>query len=71
MLLMALEAAEKLTGRPIHANVYGPEEWPEMQLDPVIRAILEGPMLELHLAEDADHKNDQPRDNGPSEGHPT
>ena len=53
-LLMALKTAEKLTGRPIHTNVYGDAEWPKAQRDPVIQAILEGPTLELRLAEGAD-----------------
>lgn len=51
-LLMALKAAERSTGRPIHANVYGTAEWPTAQQDPVIQSILGGPTLELRLTEE-------------------
>ncbi len=61
-LVMALEAAKKLTGREIHANVYGSDEWPAAMQDPVIRAILEGPTLELHFSARPEPSGDQPSD---------
>jgi uncharacterized protein len=54
-LLQALQKTEKLTGRPVHANVYGIDEWPSATQDPVISAILEGPTLELHFSQGADN----------------
>ena len=48
-LLLALQNTEKLTGRPVHLNVYGCDEWPAATQDPVIATILDGPTIELHL----------------------
>lgn len=44
------EAAQRL-GREVHVNVYARAEWDELrQSDPVVRAIDQGPKIELNTA---------------------
>ncbi|MBN3753017.1 nucleotidyltransferase domain-containing protein [Paraburkholderia sp. Tr-20389] len=51
----ALEAAGSKLGREIHVNVYPATEWEELRIsDPVVRAIDEGPKIELNIAASAD-----------------
>lgn len=42
----ALDAAQAELGRPIHANLYAPDEWAR-ETDPVIQALRQGPRLDL------------------------
>lgn len=42
----ALDAAQAELGRPIHVSLYAPVEWAS-ETDPVIRALREGPRLDL------------------------
>jgi uncharacterized protein len=43
-----MEAASRRLGREVHVNVYPAAEWEELRLaDPVVRAINEGPRIEL------------------------
>jgi predicted nucleotidyltransferase len=59
-LRIALSAAEASVGRPIHINVYDPEEFDDLRKsDPVIKSILEGPKLELYKQYAADPGNDE------------
>jgi uncharacterized protein len=49
-LRAALVSAEQVIGREIHINSYGVDEWPELvKSDPVIKSIVEGPCIELHV----------------------
>jgi predicted nucleotidyltransferase len=41
----ALEDAERDLGRPIHVNLYAPQEWARLQKDPVLAAIVTGPKI--------------------------
>ncbi len=65
-LLLALQSAEKLTGRSVHLNVYGRDEWPRAVHDPVISAILEGRILEVRFADSSVLCDEQPGDPGPA-----
>jgi predicted nucleotidyltransferase len=48
-LRLALKPVEKSIGRPIHLNVYAPSEFSELSAaDPVVKSILEGPIIELY-----------------------
>ena len=67
-LLLALQSAEKLTGRSVHLNVYGRDEWPRTVHDPVISAILEGPILEIRFADGTALCDEQPEDHGQAHG---
>jgi uncharacterized protein len=46
-----LEEAGKALGREVHVNVYPRDEWEQLRVsDPVVKAIDEGPKIELNVA---------------------
>jgi uncharacterized protein len=46
-----LEQAGKALGREVHVNVYPRDEWEQLRVsDPVVKAIDEGPKIELNVA---------------------
>jgi uncharacterized protein len=61
----ALAAAEADLRRPIHANVYSPREWNDMQADSLVRSIAAGPKMMVvghEPGRDAGGPDQQPRE---------